>query len=67
MTDPDEGGADFGRGRFYANLRAPDLDAVREFYEGKLGLRFVERREVVPGHEEILFESGDASICIEQG
>jgi catechol 2,3-dioxygenase-like lactoylglutathione lyase family enzyme len=56
-----------GAAQFYANLKAPDLDAVRDFYEGKLGLPFVERREVMPGHEEIVFAAGDARICIEQG
>ena len=54
-------------GQFYANLKAPDLDAVRDFYEGKLGLECIERREVMLGHEEIVFAAGDARICIEQG
>ena len=56
-----------GAAQFYANLKAPDLDAVRDFYEGKLELECVERREVMPGHEEIVFAAGDARICIEQG
>jgi catechol 2,3-dioxygenase-like lactoylglutathione lyase family enzyme len=53
---------------FQANLKAPDLDEVVEFYEGKLGLRVVERRTLGPGHEDVVIEVGDdATICVEVG
>ncbi len=56
-----------GAARLYANLTASDLDRAVEFYEGTLGLPVLERHEVMPGHEEVLFDAGGAVICIEQG
>ena len=53
--------------RLYANLTASDLDRTVDFYEGTLGLAVVERHEVVPGHEEVLFDAGGAIVCIEEG
>jgi catechol 2,3-dioxygenase-like lactoylglutathione lyase family enzyme len=55
-------------GGFQANLKAPDLDAVVEFYEGKLGLPIVDRRSMGPGHRDVLIGVGeDATICFEMG
>jgi catechol 2,3-dioxygenase-like lactoylglutathione lyase family enzyme len=56
-----------GNARLYVNLRAPDLDRVVEFYEGKLGLPLLERRETMPGHYEALFDAGGAVVCVEEG
>ncbi len=53
--------------KLVANLRAPDLDAAVAFYEGRLGLPLEERRELMPGHGEVIFGVGGGSICIEQG
>lgn len=53
--------------KLVANLRAPDLDAAVAFYEGRLGLPLEERRELMPGHGEVIFAVGGGSICIEQG
>jgi catechol 2,3-dioxygenase-like lactoylglutathione lyase family enzyme len=52
---------------FQANLKAPDLDEVAAFYEDKLGLRVVDRRSFGPGHEDVVIEVGDATICVEAG
>ena len=53
---------------FQANLKAPDLDEVVAFYEGKLGLTVVDRRSLVPGHEDVVIGVGeDATICFEVG
>jgi catechol 2,3-dioxygenase-like lactoylglutathione lyase family enzyme len=53
---------------FQANLKAPDLDEVVEFYEGKLGLRVADRRSLGPGHEDVVIQVGeDATICVELG
>jgi catechol 2,3-dioxygenase-like lactoylglutathione lyase family enzyme len=57
-----------GGSGFLTNLKAPDLDEVVAFYEGKLGLRLVERRSLAPGHEDVLIEVGEgAALCIEVG
>ena len=56
-----------GQARLYANLTASDLDRAVEFYEGMLGLPVLDRHEVMPGHEEVLFDVGGAVICIEHG
>ena len=53
--------------RLVANLRASDLERTIAFYEGKLGLALIGRREVLPGHEEVLFRAGGAVLCIERG
>ncbi len=53
--------------RLVANLRASDLERTIAFYGGKLGLALIGRREVLPGHEEALFEAGGAVLCIEGG
>jgi catechol 2,3-dioxygenase-like lactoylglutathione lyase family enzyme len=50
-----------------ANLKVPNLDEAIAFYEGKLGLTLVDRRTLVPGHEDVVFQTGDATICIEVG
>jgi catechol 2,3-dioxygenase-like lactoylglutathione lyase family enzyme len=53
---------------FQANLKAPDLDEVVAFYEGKLGLRIVDRRSLMPGHGDVVIGVGeDATICVEVG
>ena len=52
---------------FQANLKAPDLDEVVAFYEGKLGLPIVDRRSMGPGHGDVLIGVGDATICVEIG
>jgi catechol 2,3-dioxygenase-like lactoylglutathione lyase family enzyme len=56
-----------GTARLYANMTASDLDRAVEFYGGTLGLTVLERHEVMPGHEEVLFDAGGAVICIEHG
>ncbi len=53
--------------RFWANLRAPDVDAATAFYTEKLGLKLIERREIMSGHEELVLDAGGAVLCIEQG
>ena len=53
--------------RLVANLRASDLEQTISFYEGKLGLALIGRREVLPGHEELRFRAGGAVLCIESG
>ena len=53
--------------RLVANLRASDLERTIAFYEGKLGLALIGRREVLPGHEELRFQAGGAVLCIESG
>ena len=53
--------------RFFANTRAPDLDAAQESYEQKLGLRLISRREFGGGHGELQFDAGGGTLCIEQG
>jgi catechol 2,3-dioxygenase-like lactoylglutathione lyase family enzyme len=53
---------------FQANLKAPDLDEVVAFYEGKLGLPIVDRRSMGPGHGDVVIGAGeDATICVEVG
>jgi catechol 2,3-dioxygenase-like lactoylglutathione lyase family enzyme len=53
---------------FQANLKAPDLDEVVAFYEGKLGLPIVDRRSMWPGHGDVVIGVGeDATICVEVG
>jgi catechol 2,3-dioxygenase-like lactoylglutathione lyase family enzyme len=56
-----------GSARLYANLTASDLDRAMDFYEGALGLHVLERHELMPGHEEVLFDAGGGVICIEHG
>ena len=53
--------------RLVANLRASDLERTIAFYEGKLGLPLIGRREVLPGHVELRFQAGGAVLCIEGG
>ena len=53
---------------FQANLKAPDLDEVVAFYEGKLGLPIVDRRSMGPGHGDVVVGVGEAAtICVEVG
>ncbi|MEX2212223.1 MAG: VOC family protein [Gaiellaceae bacterium] len=50
-----------------ANLKVPDLEEAIAFYEGKLGLRVADRRSLMPGHQDVVFQAGDATICVEPG
>jgi uncharacterized protein YndB with AHSA1/START domain/catechol 2,3-dioxygenase-like lactoylglutathione lyase family enzyme len=70
---PARGAGEHGKGGvmltgFQANLKAPDLDEVVEFYGGKLGLPIVDRRSMGPGHGDVVIGVGeDATICVEVG
>ncbi len=48
------------------NIKAPDLDEAASFYE-TLGFEQLDRRSLMPGHEDILFRVGDTTICLERG
>lgn len=52
--------------RLVANLKGSDVERTIAFYEGKLGLPLAERREILPGHREALFQAGGAVICVEE-
>jgi len=54
-------------GELVTNLKVPDLDEAVAFYEGKLGLSVAARRRLMPGHEDAVFQAGDATICVEVG
>jgi catechol 2,3-dioxygenase-like lactoylglutathione lyase family enzyme len=54
-------------GDLVANLKVPDLDDAIAFYEGKLGLPVADRRRLMPGHEDVVIQAGDATICLEVG
>jgi catechol 2,3-dioxygenase-like lactoylglutathione lyase family enzyme len=54
-------------GALVVNLKVPDLDEAIAFYEGKLGLAVADRRSLMPGHEDVVFQAGDATICVEVG
>jgi catechol 2,3-dioxygenase-like lactoylglutathione lyase family enzyme len=56
-----------GSARLVANLGSGDIDRTVEFYEGKLGLPLIERRELMPGRPEALFDANGAVICFEGG
>jgi catechol 2,3-dioxygenase-like lactoylglutathione lyase family enzyme len=51
----------------YVNLGTSDVDRTIAFYEGTLGLPLVQRRELVAGRPEVIFDSGGTRICIEGG
>lgn len=54
------------RSPLVVNLKAPDLDEAAAFYE-RLGLRVLQRRSLMPGHEEVRIAAGGAVLCIERG
>jgi catechol 2,3-dioxygenase-like lactoylglutathione lyase family enzyme len=54
-------------GALVANLKVPDLDQAIAFYEGGLGLTVADRRSLMPGHEDVVFQAGCATICVEVG
>jgi catechol 2,3-dioxygenase-like lactoylglutathione lyase family enzyme len=54
-------------GELVANLKVPDLDEAIAFYKGKLGLGVAARRSLMPGHEDVVFQAGDTTICVEVG
>ena len=54
-------------GSLVANLKVPDLDEAIAFYQGKLGLTVADRRSLMPGHEDVVFQAGDATLCVEVG
>jgi catechol 2,3-dioxygenase-like lactoylglutathione lyase family enzyme len=51
----------------YVNLGTSDVDRTIAFYEGTLGLPLVQRRELVAGRPEVIFDAGGTKICIEGG
>ena len=53
--------------RLLANFKSADIDRTVAFYEGTLGLPVLRRREIMPGVEEVRFESGGGILCFEQG
>ncbi len=53
--------------RLLANFKSADLDRTISFYEGTLGLPVLRRREIMPGVEEVRFESGGGILCFESG
>jgi catechol 2,3-dioxygenase-like lactoylglutathione lyase family enzyme len=55
-----------GKARLVANLRASDLDRAVDFYQDKLGLELIDRRELLPGHRDVVFAVGDAALCVEE-
>ncbi len=53
--------------RLLANFKSADLDRTISFYEGKLGFPVLHRREIMPGVEEVRFDSGGGVLCFELG
>jgi catechol 2,3-dioxygenase-like lactoylglutathione lyase family enzyme len=53
--------------RLLANFKSADIDRTVAFYEGTLGLPVLQRREIMPGVEEVRFASGGGILCFEQG
>lgn len=53
--------------RLLANFKSADIDRTVAFYEGTLGLPVLSRREIMPGVEEVRFESGGGILCFEHG
>jgi catechol 2,3-dioxygenase-like lactoylglutathione lyase family enzyme len=49
------------------NLGSSDVERTIAFYEGTLGLPLVQRRELVEGRPEVIFEAGGTKICVEGG
>jgi catechol 2,3-dioxygenase-like lactoylglutathione lyase family enzyme len=56
-----------GEARLVANFKSADLDRTIAFYEGALGLRVLQRREVMPGVEEVRLDAGGGILCFESG
>ena len=56
-----------GEARLLANFKSADLDRTVAFYEGTLGLRVRGRREIMPGVDEVRFETGGGILCFESG
>lgn len=56
-----------GEARLLANFKSADLDRTIAFYEGTLGLRILHRREIMPGVDEVRFETGGGILCFESG
>ena len=48
--------------RIAAVVPVSDVDAAIAFYEGKLGLRLLTRRDDLPGHREAEFGAGDGTL-----
>jgi catechol 2,3-dioxygenase-like lactoylglutathione lyase family enzyme len=53
--------------RLLANFKSADLDRTIAFYQGTLGLPVLHRREIMPGVEEVRFETGGGVLCFESG
>jgi catechol 2,3-dioxygenase-like lactoylglutathione lyase family enzyme len=56
-----------GEARLLANFKSADLDRTVAFYEGTLGLPVLHRREIMPGVDEVRFETGGGILCFESG
>ena len=56
-----------GEARLLANFKSADLDRTIAFYKGTLGLRVLHRREIMPGVDEVRFETGGGILCFESG
>jgi catechol 2,3-dioxygenase-like lactoylglutathione lyase family enzyme len=56
-----------GEARLVANFKCADLARTTAFYEGTLGLSVLQRREIMPGVEEVRFRSGGGILCFEVG
>ena len=56
-----------GQARVLVNLSAPDLDEAAAFYEQRLGLPLELRHEPMPGHPELRFTTGGATLCLTRG
>jgi catechol 2,3-dioxygenase-like lactoylglutathione lyase family enzyme len=53
--------------RLLANFKSADLDRTVAFYERTLGLSVLQRREIMPGVEEVRFSAGGGILCFESG
>ena len=56
-----------GQARLLANFKSADLDRTIAFYEGILELQVLHRREIMPGVDEVRFETGGGILCFESG
>lgn len=56
-----------GQARLLANFKSADLDRTIAFYQDTLGLPVLHRREVMPGVDEVRFETGGGILCFEAG
>ena len=50
--------------RLAAVIPVSDIEGSTRFYEGKLGLKLVERRDDIPENPEAHFELGDAELVL---